>query len=125
MLQRFMDQDDWVIEGNYAGLLLDRRMREADEIVMLDLPRLTCFRRALSRARRYRGVVRPDMAPGCRERMDAEFAFWLLVQGRAPKRRRRFDAICRRYRDKVRTLRSQSDIDRYVRGVEASVGCRC
>lgn len=38
--------------------------------------------RALGRYFRFRGKTRPDMAEGCCEKMDWEFAWWLLYKGR-------------------------------------------
>ena len=119
----FMNQSDWVIEGNYVNLLMDRRMRETSDIVMLDLPRWICFRRALRRARRYRGVTRPDMAPDCPERMDAEFVWWLLVEGRAAARSARFERVCAQYAGKTHVLHTQRDINRYLQQLTASNHC--
>jgi adenylate kinase family enzyme len=64
----------WVIDGNYlrygAGEL--RRAR-ADTIVWLDLPRWRCLAGVLRRTATTYGVVRPEMAPGCPERLDWAF----------------------------------------------------
>lgn len=81
----------WVIDGNYTRTCHERRMEEADEIVFLDLPRLSCFVRALRRYAQCRGKARSSMTPGCEEKMDAEFILWLLVRGRTKARRRSHD----------------------------------
>lgn len=65
----------WVIDGNYGGTL-DQRLAACDTAVFLDLPRLVCMWRILERGLRYRGRTRPDMAPGCDEKVDLDFIKW-------------------------------------------------
>lgn len=59
----------WVMDGNY-GSSLDVRLPRADLIVFPDLPPALCVWRALVRWWRYRGASRPDLPPGCPERME-------------------------------------------------------
>ena len=104
----------WVIDGNYTRTCHERRMEEADEIVFLDLPRFSCFVRALRRYAQCRGKARSSMTPGCEEKMDAEFILWLLVRGRTKARRQTMTAPLARYPQKAVVLRSQREIDRYL-----------
>lgn len=53
------------------------------------------------------------MAPGCIERFDTQFAWWLLVQGRTKKRRNLFRRIYQKYEHKTVVLKSQKQIDAY------------
>lgn len=118
MVQKFMDgQEAWIIDGTYKKFLQERRLREADVILFLDLSRLSCLRRACARQIRYHGRVREDMADGCIERMDLEFFWWLLWKGRTGKRKRGFEEIIAQYPEKTVRLRSQRDIDRYLEGL--------
>ena len=66
----------WIIDGNYSGTL-DLRLAACDTVVFLDLSRMTCVRRALGRVIKHRGASRPDMAPGCPERFDLKFLWWI------------------------------------------------
>ncbi len=68
--------DAWVMDGNYSGTL-DVRLAACDAVVFLDLPRTVCAWRVVRRALRYRGMSRPDMAEGCREKLNAEFLLWV------------------------------------------------
>ena len=52
----FLERESWVIDGNYAGLLQERRMEEADRIVFLDVCRGRCLLQALGRYWRHRGA---------------------------------------------------------------------
>ena len=58
--------DQWIMDGNYRKTL-DVRLKRADTIIFLDLPRWLCAWRAIKRRIQYRNTPRPDMAPGCRE----------------------------------------------------------
>lgn len=117
MVHEFMENPGWVIDGTYSKFEYERRLREADEIVFLDLPRMTCFFRALKRYFRFRGKTRPDMADGCCEKMDAEFTWWLLWKGRTRQKREQFQKIVAQYPEKTVVLKHQRDIDRYLEGL--------
>jgi adenylate kinase family enzyme len=69
-------RERWVMDGNYGGTL-ECRLARADAAVFLDLPRLTCVRRVLVRSLRYRGRTRPDLPPGCPERLEWQFLRWV------------------------------------------------
>ena len=73
---QLVKRDAWVMDGNYGGTQ-EIRLAAADTIVFLDLPRGLCLRRVLMRWVRYRGRSRPDMGPGCEERMTREFLRWI------------------------------------------------
>lgn len=117
MVHDFMENPEWVIEGNYTKFEYERRLEEADEIIMVDLPRLACFVRGWKRYFRYRGKSRPDMAEGCDEKMDLEFMWWILWKGRTRRKRERHRAIQAAYPAKTVVLKSQKDIDRYLEGL--------
>jgi adenylate kinase family enzyme len=68
--------DRWVCEGNFIRAS-ELRLQRADAIVWIDQPRLTCLRRAIWRAITGFGRDRPDLAPGCPEKID--FAFYAYI----------------------------------------------
>lgn len=117
MVHEFMEQPEWVIDGNYTKFQHDRRMSEADKIIFLDLPRFTCLLRAWKRYFRYRGRTREDMSEGCPEKMDLEFIIWLLFKGREDSRRAKFQKIIDKYPEKSIVLRNQKEIDRFLEGL--------
>ena len=67
-------QPQWVMDGNYtrygAGEL---RRQISDTVIWFDLPRRTCMLGILTRIAKSYGQVRPEMAPGCPEKIDFEF----------------------------------------------------
>lgn len=108
------DADGWVIDGNYSKLSYDRRMAEADYIIHLNFNRISCLLRAYRRYRMYRGRTRADMAAGCPEKMDAEFARWILWNSRTRKARARYRNLCTTYPDKMIILRNQRELSRFM-----------
>lgn len=117
LVHEFMENPAWVIDGTYSKFEYERRLAEADEIVLMALPRMACFFRAWSRYFHFRGKSRPDMADGCCEKMDPEFVWWLLWKGRTRQKREKFQKIAEMYPEKTVVLKSQKDIDRYLEGL--------
>ena len=106
--------ESWVIDGNYLKTL-PPRLAAADTVIFLDLPRRTCLLRIVRRWLRYRSTTRPDMPAGCFEKLDWEFVKWVWD---FPADQR--PAILQHLRQvspakRVITLRSQSEVDQFVR----------
>ena len=68
----------WVQDGNYARSL-PQRLGRADTVVLFDRPTVVCLWRVVCRWWQYRGVSRPDLAPGCPEKIDLDFIGWVLL----------------------------------------------
>src|SRR5262245_12661327 len=60
-------REQWVMDGNFSGTFPER-VDAADVIILLTLPRAQLVWRLYRRAFRYRGRVRPDLAPECPEK---------------------------------------------------------
>ncbi|NGZ77680.1 DNA topology modulation protein [Saccharibacillus alkalitolerans] len=75
-LKETVNGEAWIVDGNYTRTL-DVRMRAADTIVFLDMPRLLCMYRIVKRRLMYRGRSRPDLNAECEEKLDAAFALWV------------------------------------------------
>lgn len=119
----FLDTHDaWVIDGNYSKLSFDRRMAEADEIVFLLFNRFSCLYRAYRRSRKFAGQTRPDMAEGCTEKFDWEFATWILWKGRAGKTRGLFRGVMTQYQNKTVIIKNQKQLDAYMASKGVSYG---
>jgi len=107
--------DSWVIDGNYKSLFFDRRMQDADHIVLMLFPRSVCLFRVIKRYRQYKGQARPDVSSGCYEKLDREFIRWILWEGRTKTVRKRYDDIRKTYPDKTVVLKSQKQLDNYIK----------
>ena len=75
-IRELLNGDSWIMDGNYGGTR-EMRLQACDAVIFLDLPRYVCLYRVLKRAFQYRGKTRPDMADGCNEKIDLEFALWV------------------------------------------------
>ena len=118
IVDEFMAKDSWVIDGNYSEFALSRRLADADKILFLNVSRWICLWRVWRRFLKNRGFVRESMAPGCLEKLDAEFIRWVLFDGRSKKRRSRFNQIIRMYPEKVLVL-SNKDQRSYFSEINA------
>ncbi len=107
----------WVMDGNY-GSTLDLRLAAADAVIFLDLPRSLCIRRVLSRRLRYARRSRPDMAPGCPERLDLKFLryLWKYPTERHPGILQKLEQAS--IEKTVIVLRSPDEVDRFVTELE-------
>ena len=117
--KEFMDtHDSWVIDGTYSKLYYERRMEEADQIILLLFNRFSCFFRAFHRYRTYRNQTRPDMAEGCQEKFDLEFMKWILWMGRTKKVTDRYSRLLARYGSKTIVIKNQKQLDAYIQSLE-------
>lgn len=76
----------WLIDGTGPSSF-DLRLPRTHMVLWVRMPRLLCLWGAASRALKWYGRTRPDMAPGCRERIDWEFLryIWSWEEKFAPK----------------------------------------
>ena len=112
----FLDtHDGWVIDGSYGAFHQERRLDEADEIVILSLNRVSCLFRALKRRVQYHQKARESMTAGCDERISWEFLLWLLWKGRTKRRVEKFKQIQATYPQKTTVLKTQKQIDAYLK----------
>lgn len=84
MQHQLVEPARWIIDGNY-GSTLDIRLASADTVIFLDFSRRYTIPRVIRRSLQYYGKTRPDLAPGCPEKLDWEFVWWVW---HFPKRQR-------------------------------------
>jgi len=86
----------WVMDGNYISSGAGELRRElADTLIWFDLPRYVCITGIMMRIMTTYGQVRPEMAPGCPERIDLEFIryVWTYRQQQRPKLLEYFEGL--------------------------------
>lgn len=114
--KEFMDTHDaWVIDGNYSKLYSERRLEEADLIVLMLFNRLNCLYRVIKRYIKYKNKTRPDMGIGCIEKIDLEFVWWILHEGRTKRAKEKYRNICKKYSKKVVVIRNQKELDKWMK----------
>jgi adenylate kinase family enzyme len=116
-------RDAWVMDGNYAGTL-DRRLAACDTAIFLDLPRAVCLWRAVKRRIAHRRRPRPDMTPGCDERLTGAFIRWIWEY---PAKRRpgvlaRLAAL--RPGQRAIVLRSTAEVEAFLRTLPQAAAAR-
>ena len=118
LMEEFLNTHDaWVIDGNYTKLSHERRMEEADHIIMMLFNRFECLRRVTGRYFRFKDKTRPDMADGCSEKLDWEFISWVLWRGRTKPKQQHYKAIAEKYSGKVTVLKDQRQLDEFRKGL--------
>lgn len=69
---REVEQDRWLIDGNYKSTF-DIRLPESDTIIFLDYPTYISIFQAIKRRIHFRKVVRDDMPSTWKERLRWDF----------------------------------------------------
>ena len=105
-IQAFMEQDSWIIDGNYDDLLQEQRLAMADHIIFVMLPRIQYLFRALRRTKERK-------AAGYQNDINPWFIRFLLFDCRNSERKKAYDTILNSYSNKCVVLKSQRDIDRF------------
>ena len=106
-IQAFMEQDSWIIDGNYDDLLQEQRLEMADHIIFVILPRFQCLLRALRRTKERK-------AAGYQNDINPWFIRFLLFDCRNSERRKSYNAILNRYRNKCLILKTQREISSFL-----------
>lgn len=86
--QEIVEQDEWIIEGNY-NRTYDIRAQHADTIIYLELPLLVCLYRVFKRWFSHIGKTRPDMGKDCIEKLDYPFLKYILTTYKRRKKQMR------------------------------------
>lgn len=116
VVERLQKEQRWVIDGNYTASL-PGRLGRADRVVFLQLGRLKCILRVIKRRIRYRGVSRPELGPGCYEKIDLEFLTWIWNYPRDVKPR--IMALLKEFPgEKVLVLNGAREINRFLRELD-------
>jgi len=115
IVRQFLDgNENWVIDGNYTKVFYEERMEKADRIIFLNFNRFSCLYRAWKRKEQYKGKSRPDMTEGCNEKLDAEFAWWILWDSRQKRAKDRYRALQEKYPEKFTVLKNQKQLTAFI-----------
>jgi adenylate kinase family enzyme len=110
--------ESWIIDGNFGGTM-EMRLAACDTVIFLDMPRLVCTWRVIKRVITYREGTRPDISPGCAERVDLGFWLWTF---RFPKRSRpQVEERLKKVEDSktIYRLRSGRAVERFLTDLES------
>ena len=108
--EELLQAEAWILDGNFGGTMKER-IAASDTVILLARSRATCLLRVFKRSIRHWGRRRPNLAPGCRERLpSAEFLRWIWSYNRAhlPPILRRLEQV--REEKNVVILRSDAEV---------------
>ena len=114
LADKVLKKDSWVVDGNWSKIYYERRMNDADKIIFLNFNRFYCLKEAYKRYRKYKNGTRPDIAEGCQDKFDMDFALWILKIGRKKSYKNRYKAVCREYSDKVLVFKNRKQVVDYI-----------
>ena len=109
-VSEFMASKDWIIDGCYDYLYYDERLEQADMIVLLLLPRLTCLWRAIKRTKSRR-------KDGYKNDLNLWFIKFTLFGCRNKERRRTYAEITEKHKDKTIVLKTKRQVDGFLKNV--------
>ena len=117
-LTDLVNQDEWIIDGNY-GSTMEMRMKRADTIVLMEVSTWKSMIRVIKRVIKHYGRTRDDMAAGCDERLDLSFLHYVLVYNftRKPANERKIKTFGQG--KTIVRLKSNRDIEHYLSGLKA------
>ncbi|WP_296081281.1 AAA family ATPase [uncultured Agrobacterium sp.] len=120
-MSAFVAGDRWIIDGNSPGTL-PLRLPRADAVIWLRFPRLVSLTSVVKRWLRYRGKVRPEMAEGCPEKIDAKFLsyIWNFERAESPEIVRHLEAARRDL--PVIVLKSYRETNRFLSDLDLEIG---
>lgn len=116
--RRLIDADRWILDGNYSSTM-NMRSERADTLIFLDLPLWLRLWRIFRRRLRYHGRARPDMTPGCPERITWQFLryVWRYAKDRRPRIMDHL-ARCREEGKTVLIFQTRQQIDQWLSGLK-------
>ncbi len=110
-VSEFLKKEDWIIDGYYDYLLFDERLEQADKIILLLLPRMTCFYQALKRTASRR-------KEGYKNDFNLWFIKFILFGCRNKERRQIYDDIAKKYAGKTCVIRSKNQLINFLKEYE-------
>lgn len=116
IVRQALEKESWIMDGNF-GSTIEMRIRACDTIIFLDLPRYVCMYRILKRWVVYRNKSRPDMAPGCDEKINLEFFMWVWNYPTRSKPEK--ELVIERYANEktIVRLKSNKEIEEFMRTI--------
>lgn len=111
------DQEKWLIDGINLRVM-EYRIKRADMIIFLNMPRYICFYRIFKRTFKYYGTETHSSPKGCPERFNGEFLkflkwVWVFKKRYPPAIRE----LLKNYENtkQIYILKSQKEIDQFLK----------
>ena len=115
LLMTELEKTCWILDGNF-NRTMELRLAKCDTVIYLDFNRFTCIFGWLKRVITNWGTARPDMAPGCGEWFDPEFAKWLWNFNKQ-NRTRYLKFLAEQTDKKVYVFQNRRQVDRFLSNI--------
>lgn len=112
LLKLELEKTCWILDGNFDRTM-ELRLEKCDTVIYLDFNRVQCILGWLKRVITNWGTARPDMAPGCNEWFDPEFAKWLWNFNKQ-NRARYLEILGKQENKDVYILRNRRQVKRFL-----------
>lgn len=121
IVETLVKKPSWIMDGNYLSTFTTR-IKRADTVIFLDRPRLTCYWRILKRFFICKFSNRPDIGPGCPEKIDWEFIRWIWNFPNQVKPQLISKIQLKTAEKSLCYLSSQADISRFLQRMTVQAG---
>lgn len=114
--------DGWVSDGNHSKAQFDERVKRADMLVWVDMPRWRCIMNISTRVWKYRGKSRPSMTEGCPERLNLEFFLWVwnFNKNRGQKIEKLFEKM--QSEKRLYRLKNYTELNEFLNNMQKEAG---
>ncbi len=114
IVDNFMKQESWVIDGNYSKFKKIDRLGMSDIIIFMNFNRFNCLFRTIKRYFKYKGKVRDSAANNCKEKLDFEFIKWILIDSRSKQKIENYNNMKKYYANKWIEISNQKELDIFI-----------
>ena len=115
-VKSFMEQEDWIIDGQYRHLAIER-YDACDQLFLFDFNRFKCLYGAIIRRIKYHNQNRDSIADGCKERLNLSFIWWILFQGRKKDSKALMKLYKEKYKHKVIVFKNRRQVNKYLKSI--------
>lgn len=107
-----LEKSRWILDGNF-NRTMELRLEKCDTVIYLDFNRIQCMIGWLNRVITNWGTARDDMAPGCNEWLDPEFAKWIWTFNKQ-NRDRYLDLLERQTDKQIYILKNRKQVKQFL-----------
>ena len=111
-LMQELEKPRWIMDGNF-NRTIEARLEQCDTVIYLDMNRLVCLKSWLGRVIQNWGHARPDMAEGCKEWIDPEFAAWIWNFNKN-NRKRYYELLEQQTEKKVLIFKNRRQVAKFL-----------
>lgn len=104
-----VNRDKWIIEW-FIHPAWKIRLEKADTVIYLDYSGFQAMLGGLQRQWKYRWVTRPEMAPGCTEKLDLRQLKLMYNRLERPE----IEEAIKGFENKIIRLKSKKEVDKYL-----------